>query len=109
VVASRSHSDARTEAFLQRLGSCELTSIGSSLKLCLVAASEADVYPRFGPTMEWDTAAAQCVVECAGGVVCDLSGVALQYNKPDLLNPPFLVVARSQVVALMPLLGAMGR
>ena len=104
VVASRSHSDARTEAFLARLGNCELTSIGSSLKLCLVAAGEADVYPRFGPTMEWDTAAAQCVVECAGGVVCDLAGGALGYNKVQLLNPPFMVVPGGLQVALRALL-----
>ncbi|MBI5919329.1 MAG: 3'(2'),5'-bisphosphate nucleotidase CysQ [Nitrosomonadales bacterium] len=92
VVASRSHSDAKTEAFLNKLGRYELASVGSSLKLCLVAENGADVYPRFGPTMEWDTAAAQCVVECAGGVVCDFEGRPLQYNKADLLNPGFAVM-----------------
>ncbi len=65
--------------------------MGSSLKLCLVAEGRADLYPRLGPTMEWDTAAAQCVVECAGGSVIDLDGRPLGYNKPDLHNPFFMV------------------
>jgi 3'(2'), 5'-bisphosphate nucleotidase len=69
-------------------------SRGSSLKLCLVAEGLADIYPRFGPTSEWDTAAAQCVVEQAGGAVTDLNFEALRYNtKPELLNPHFLVIA----------------
>jgi len=62
------------------------------LKLCLVAEGAAHLYPRFGPTMEWDTAAAQCVVEAAGGAVTDLDGAPLVYNKEDLLNPFFMVV-----------------
>ena len=97
LVASRSHAGAQTEAFVARLredarvGEVTLVSIGSSLKLCLVAESEAHLYPRFGPTMEWDTAAAQCVVEVAGGEVTDLEGAPLRYNKEDLLNPFFVV------------------
>jgi 3'(2'), 5'-bisphosphate nucleotidase len=94
VVASRSHAGPETEAFLQRLGQdhqVNLVSIGSSLKLCLVAEGAAHLYPRFGPTMEWDTAAAQCVVEVAGGRVTDLDGQPLRYNKPDLHNPFFVV------------------
>jgi 3'(2'), 5'-bisphosphate nucleotidase len=63
----------------------------SSLKFCLVAAGAADVYPRLGPTMEWDTAAAQCVVEQAGGSVTDVQNKPLIYNKPDLHNPWFIV------------------
>lgn len=70
VVASRSHSNPETEQFLERLrqrcGSLEVKSVGSALKLCLVAEGSAHLYPRFGPTMEWDTAAAQCIVEQAG-------------------------------------------
>lgn len=94
VVASRSHGSADTDAYLDRLGAdfdVELVAIGSSLKLCKVASGEAHLYPRFGPTMEWDTAAAQAVVESAGGSVVQLDGKPLVYNKPDLLNPYFLV------------------
>jgi 3'(2'), 5'-bisphosphate nucleotidase len=65
--------------------------MGSSLKICLVAQGEADIYPRFGPTSEWDTAAAQAILECAGGRMIDLTGQPLRYNtKSDLLNPYFL-------------------
>jgi 3'(2'), 5'-bisphosphate nucleotidase len=91
VVASRSHAGPETEAFLESIGPHDVVSMGSSLKLCLVAEGAADVYPRLGPTMEWDTAAAQCVVECAGGRVTDVEGNALTYNKHSLLNPWFIV------------------
>jgi len=92
VVGSRSHRGASLAHFLDRLGPHELVPMGSSLKLCLVASGDADVYPRLGPTSEWDTAAAQAVVECAGGVVVDLSGRPLRYNrKAEVLNPYFLV------------------
>jgi 3'(2'), 5'-bisphosphate nucleotidase len=95
VVASRSHRGAALDRFLARLaqreGEYDTASLGSSLKLCLVAEGAADVYPRLGPTSEWDTAAAQCVVEAAGGRVTDLAGRPLTYNKPDILNPWFLV------------------
>ena len=74
VVVSRSHGSEPMEGFLSRLGPIERVSRGSSLKCCLVAEGAADLYPRFGPTMEWDTAAAQCVVEAAGGKVTDLDG-----------------------------------
>jgi 3'(2'), 5'-bisphosphate nucleotidase len=92
VVASRSHSDERTTSLLQKLGQYECISMGSSLKLCLVAEGAAHIYPRLGPTMEWDTAAAHAVVKCAGGKVCDWSGAELLYNKSDLHNPEFLVI-----------------
>ncbi len=91
VVASRSHAGPETEAFLRNLGEHEVVSMGSAIKLCLVAEGTADVYPRLGPTMEWDTAAAQCVVETAGGRVTDLNRQPLAYNKFSLLNPSFLV------------------
>jgi 3'(2'), 5'-bisphosphate nucleotidase len=68
-------------------------SVGSALKLCLVAEGSAHLYPRFDPTMEWDTAAAHCIVEQAGGSVTDLKGDPLRYNKPDLHNPPFVAAA----------------
>ena len=100
IVASRSHAGAETEEFLQRLSKdhrVNLQSIGSSLKLCLVAEGAAHLYPRFGPTMEWDTAAAQCVVEAAGGRVTNLEDEPLRYNKPDLLNPFFVVAGPSSL------------
>ncbi len=93
VVASRTHSDARTEALLERLGEYQCISMGSSLKLCLVAEGAAHFYPRLGPTMEWDTAAAHAVVNEAGGRVSDLNGDELHYNKVDLHNPEFFVSA----------------
>ncbi len=71
-------------------GPARFVHMGSSLKLCLVADGTAHLYPRFGPTMEWDTAAAQAVLEAAGGRVTDLSGRPLKYNKEDLLNPHFM-------------------
>jgi 3'(2'), 5'-bisphosphate nucleotidase len=91
IVGSRSHgSDALTSA-LPRLGSHELVQLGSSLKFCSIAEGRADVYPRFGPTSEWDTAAAQAVVEGAGGAVLDTTGRPLRYNtKESLLNPYFV-------------------
>lgn len=96
VVASRSHSNPQTEQYVQSLkdkhGDIQLTSIGSSLKLCLVADGTADIYPRLGPTMEWDTAAAHAVVLYAGGSVNEFeSGTPLTYNKKELLNPYFVV------------------
>jgi 3'(2'), 5'-bisphosphate nucleotidase len=92
VVGSRSHASPETETYLHRLGEYQLKSIGSSLKFCLVAEGAADIYPRMGPTSEWDTAAAQCVVEAAGGAVRNLRNETLAYNaKPSLLNPYFLV------------------
>ncbi len=91
VVASRSHAGPETEVFLKNLGAHDIVTMGSALKFCLVAEGTADVYPRLGPTMEWDTAAAQCVVEAAGGRVTDLNRQPLGYNKPDLHNPWFVV------------------
>jgi len=92
VVGSRSHRGDSLAAFLERLGEHELVAMGSSLKFCLVAEGKADVYPRLGPTSEWDTAAAQAVVEAAGGHVVDSKGKPMLYNtKADILNPHFLV------------------
>jgi 3'(2'), 5'-bisphosphate nucleotidase len=91
IVGSRSHaSDALTQV-LPRLGAHDLVQVGSSLKFCLIAAGDADVYPRFGPTSEWDTAAAQAVVEGAGGHVVTRDGSPLRYNtQPSVLNPHFV-------------------
>ena len=94
LVASRSHAGAATETLVKELGQTtkvNLVSSGSSLKLCLVADGQAHLYPRFGPTMEWDTAAAQCVAEQAGASVREPGGGPLRYNKEDLLNPHFIV------------------
>ena len=96
VVASRSHLNAETEAFLNKLNKPETTSMGSSLKLLLVAEGSAHIYPRIAPTMEWDTAAAHAVVVAAGGrVVAYESGQPLRYNKEDLLNPYFVVYGKT--------------
>ena len=96
VVGSRSHPGPDLAAFVEALGAHELVSVGSSLKLCLVAEGSADIYPRLGPTCEWDTAAAQCVVECAGGRVVDTRGQPLTCNTGEsLLNPHFLVIGPS--------------
>lgn len=93
IVGSRSHQTPAFRTYLERLnGEYELIAIGSSLKFCLVAEGQADLYPRFGPTSEWDTAAAHCVVLEAGGYVVDLAGKPLRYNTKDsVLNPYFFV------------------
>lgn len=91
VVASKSHLNFETEDFIGRLGRVSLIQAGSSLKLCRVAEGAADVYPRLAPTCEWDTAAAQAVVEGAGGFVIDTLGKPLVYGKPVVLNPSFIV------------------
>ena len=98
VVGSRTHAGDSLTAFLHRLGTHELISMGSSLKFCLVAEGAADVYPRMGPTSLWDTAAAQCVVEQAGGRVIQLTGEPISYADPSVvLNPFFLVHGKGAV------------
>jgi len=92
VVGSRSHAGPHLEGYLEHLGEHEMVAKGSSLKLCLVAEGLADCYPRFGPTSEWDTAAAQAVVENAGGKVVNLDDRPLTCNEGEsVLNPYFLV------------------
>lgn len=95
-IASRSHMSDATSSYLDGLkkehGEVGIVSAGSSLKFCLVAEGSADIYPRFGPTMEWDTAAGQAIVEQAGGKVLQHeTGEPLRYNKESLLNPWFIV------------------
>ena len=96
-VASRRHGGERLELLLKALetslGAIELKNVGSALKLCLVAQGDADLYPRLGPTSEWDIAAAEAVLVAAGGAVTTFDGAPLQYNKLDILNPEFLAVA----------------
>jgi 3'(2'), 5'-bisphosphate nucleotidase len=94
VLASRSHRGDTLDRFLARLGDHEIVSAGSALKFCRLAEGLADVYPRLGPTSEWDTAAGQALVEGAGGTVVTLDGLPLAYNsKADLLNPSFIACA----------------
>ena len=97
VVASRSHLNPETQVFLDALIKPKIISKGSSLKLMMIAEGEAHLYPRFAPTMEWDTAAAQIIVEEAGGkVFIQNSKNQVHYNKENLLNPNFLVQGREK-------------
>jgi len=91
---SRSHTSEETKRWCEGLGHpCEVATLGSSLKFCLIAEGRADLYPRFGPTSQWDTAAAQCVLECAGGQVVDLDGVPLRYARNRaMINPHFVAL-----------------
>jgi len=89
-VVSRSHSTPETEAYLRHYEVQDRVSVGSSLKFCLVAAGEADLYPRLGPTMEWDTAAGHAVLAAAGGKVLAPGGEPLAYGKPDFRNSFFI-------------------
>lgn len=93
-VASRSHRSPETDAFLADYPVTEFRSIGSSLKFCLVAAGQADLYPRLGPTMEWDTAAGQAVLMAAGGTVTTLEGEPFRYGKPGFRNGHFVARGR---------------
>lgn len=100
VVASRSHRTAETDAYIATLGETEIVSVGSSLKFCLLAQASADVYPRFGRTMEWDTAAGDAVLRAAGGTTQTLDGTQLAYGKrsqphdADFANPFFIARGR---------------
>ncbi len=98
VVASKSHLNAETTTFIDRLGPVSLVQAGSSLKFCRVAEGEADVYPRLAPTCEWDTAAAQAILEGAGGAVLDMEGRRLGYGKSDVLNPSFIATRHADLV-----------
>jgi len=92
VLASRSRRDPATRRFLARVGDAEVLHLGSAIKTCRVAEGRADASPGFGETSEWDTAAAQCIVEEAGGALLDLEGRPLRYNtRESLLNPRFIV------------------
>lgn len=99
IVASRSHLSSETEDYIEKMKCChsdvELISSGSSIKICLVAEGKADVYPRFAPTMEWDTAAGHAIARAAGMEIYQAGKEEpLQYNKEDLLNPWFIVEPR---------------
>ena len=93
IVGSRSHQGDSLKNFLNQIEHYELQPMGSSLKFCLIAEGLADIYPRYGPTSEWDTAAAQAVVEQAGGLVLKTDGTPLLYNtKDNILNPDFIAI-----------------
>tara|TARA_Y100001935_G_C17291770_1_gene503777 strand:+ start:434 stop:1180 length:747 start_codon:yes stop_codon:yes gene_type:complete len=94
IVASKSHMNFETTEYINRIKEkykVNLLQFGSSLKICKVAEGVADIYPRFGPTMEWDTCAADLIVSEAGGRIFDVNNKQLIYNKPNLLNPFFIV------------------
>jgi len=94
IAGSRSHGNARQNTFISKIKNAEILSVGSSQKFCLIAEGKADIYPRFGPTSEWDTAASQCIVEESGGCVLDENFNPIKYNTKDsLINPSFLVIA----------------
>ena len=97
IVASRDHAGPKVVAMLEKLPDAELVSMGSSLKFCLVAEGAADLYPRFVPTMEWDTGAAQCILEEAGGAVCTLDGYRLAYGREDLRNPAIIAAGHPAI------------
>jgi len=91
IVASRRHgSSSEIDQFLESRKVADRVSCGSSLKFCVVASGEADIYPRFGPTMEWDTAAGHAVLAAAGGCITNIDGTDFLYRKPDFLNPNFI-------------------
>lgn len=93
ICGSRSHAGKSLQALQNKIGQFDLISMGSSIKMCLVAEGIADIYPRFGPTSEWDTAAAHCVVNEAGGEIVNMDLQTLPYNTKDsLLNPSFLAI-----------------
>jgi 3'(2'), 5'-bisphosphate nucleotidase len=97
VVHSRSHeNNDRFEKYLATLDAPKTRVSGSAIKFCLLAAGEADLYPRFGPTMEWDTGAGQAVLEAAGGSVTTIEGAPFRYGKPGFLNPGFIARGSSR-------------
>ncbi len=99
VVGSRSHLSPQTVEYLARLGPHGVTAIGSSLKFCLIAEGKADLYPRFGPTSEWDTAAGQALLEAAGGHVTRIDGHRLRYNcRESLINGDFVAFSHPSVL-----------
>lgn len=108
VVASRSHNTPQTDAYIASLGATEVVSVGSSLKFCLLAAGEADAYPRFSRTMEWDTAAGDAVLRAAGGTTRTLDGVPLVYGKrnqagdADFANPYFIASGAREAASSRP-------
>lgn len=106
VVTSRSHPDPRTGAWIRALGQSHIQPSGSSLKFCLLAEGLADLYPRFGPTSQWDTAAADAVLRAAGGITLAPGGGPLGYGKADYLNGPFLALGEPESAGRLPAFNA---
>ena len=108
IVASRSHRTPETDSFIRTVEAGEIVSVGSSLKFCLLANGEADLYPRFGRTMEWDTAAGDAVLRAAGGVTATLDGKPLTYGKrnqpddADFANPYFIAKGKVEQPSVLP-------
>jgi 3'(2'), 5'-bisphosphate nucleotidase len=106
IVASRSHRTDDTDLYIRKFAAAEIVSVGSSLKFCMIAAGKADVYPRFGRIMEWDTAAGDAVLRAAGGITLTLDGRPLTYGKcgtpgvDDFVNPPFVAKGRVEELPL---------
>ncbi len=99
VVASKSHRDKKTDEYISKYRCKELVNAGSSLKFCLIASGEADLYPRFGPTMEWDTAAGHAVLSAAGGSVLQVEDKEpLKYGKPHYRNPFFIASSKNVIL-----------
>lgn len=98
VVASKSHLNTETQEFIAKLGDVSLVQSGSSLKFCRIAEGTADIYPRLAPTCEWDTAAAQAILEAAGGFVLDLNNKPLGYGKSDVINPSFIATRSTSLI-----------
>ncbi len=93
ILCSHSHGDPKTDTYIKTLNAGKITSMASSLKFCIIAEGLADIYPRFGQTMEWDTAAGHAILIAAGGVVTTLENTPLTYNKPGFENTPFIARA----------------
>lgn len=102
VVTSRSHNDERTMNYVASIANADVKPSGSSLKFCMIAEGEADIYPRYGPTSEWDTAAAHAVLLAAGGAMVDEAGAPFRYGKPAYLNGPFLAIGDPSAYAALP-------
>jgi 3'(2'), 5'-bisphosphate nucleotidase len=102
LVVSHSHLDERTKAWAEAVNGATRASAGSSIKFCLLAEGDADAYPRFGPTMEWDTAAADAVLRAAGGVTLGADGRPFAYGKAGYRNGPFLALGDPQAVSALP-------
>lgn len=105
LVVSHSHLDDRTRSWADAIAGATRASAGSSIKFCLLAEGAADAYPRFGPTMEWDTAAADAVLRAAGGLTLGTDGAPLGYGKPGYRNGPFLALGEPAALGKLPAFG----
>jgi len=97
IATSRSHTNKKIDNLLERFDEYKVINIGSSLKFCLIANGEIDIYPRLGPTSEWDIAAGEVILKGAGGVVMDLKGSDIIYNKEEYINPHFIAASNNDV------------